>query len=683
MRIKVRITILMISSALLLTAVFFFLNWMRDQQWELGTEQLLMRTLNIAWKKSSDDAFSEINQIKNQVLDNAIQEAICKSNNSDDLISRFKSVTNNQPIWQAEILDESGFVKLATTNNSDFYSITPPSIVQKVLHSSLGELRYFGQSDRRKYSWIIATRIRCKSNTYKVLTIALEAHPRLKNLADGLASSVLIMNLEGKEVVSTVPGLFSKMKTLIPIRRNSVIETKYKHITYKLVSQPLYDPDSRAIGVLVWFSDITSQTRRNFNMTLIEFFLALTFTTVLTIILYRYLRHALDPLGRSVEVLNALAIGNFQKAIDEDDEETEDEAGSIAKGVAHLRNEMLNLQILRDERLRSAQQQSRLIREQLRLLAESLDSQSQKEVVQSLDSLKGNSANNQLVDLATVLTRMSGLVTNQHRKLISLLNELKQAMETKALFASLQQELEIGRQMQLSILPVEVPNVKEVDIASVIIPAREIGGDFYDYFLLDNNHLGIVIADVSGKGVPAAFFMAIARSLLKNIASYTSDVASTVKQLNDLLCQDNNQMMFVTVFYAVLTIDSGVLEYVNAGHNPPVFISKNKLPHFLPAQGNLALAVESDQSYQSSSITLSAGDIIFLYTDGVTEASRQDGMLFGEERLIEELELSRLTKEISLDHINENLIKKLRVFEDGAHQADDITCLILKYTGLH
>jgi phosphoserine phosphatase RsbU/P len=338
---------------------------------------------------------------------------------------------------------------------------------------------------------------------------------------------------------------------------------------------------------------------------------------------------------------------------------------------------MLNLQMLREERIRTRQQQERLIRRQLKLLAESLDESSRVEILKALEpEAEGRtSSDNDLAELARILGQMSGLVTTQQDRLVGLLKELRSAMEQQAILVTLQQELEIARSMQLSILPRQAPATDAVRVAALMIPAKEVGGDFYDYFLIDDDHLALVVADVSGKGIPAAFFMAISRTLLKSNALYVREPAQVVARLNDQLCAENEQMMFVTVFFGVLRLSTGEMSYVNAGHNPPLIGSRLRGVDMLPKGQNMALAVMDELSYITGQVTLAKGDTLLLYTDGVTEATNRAGELFGEARLVDIVGALHDAG----DDLPQAVLRAVREFENGAAQADDITCVAVRY----
>jgi sigma-B regulation protein RsbU (phosphoserine phosphatase) len=210
-----------------------------------------------------------------------------------------------------------------------------------------------------------------------------------------------------------------------------------------------------------------------------------------------------------------------------------------------------------------------------------------------------------------------------------------------------------------------------------MLPAKEVGGDFFDFFLIDEDTLAVVIADVSGKGVPAALFMVIAKTLIKNNAQYGLNPGEVFVIVNNLLCKDNEEDMFVTAFMGFLDISSGKFTCVNAGHNPPLIKRGDEFEWFRTKHG-MALGAMEDMFYQEAETVLLPGDMLYLYTDGVTEAVNPAEELFGEGRL---MEAARSFREADAREFTRLIKREIDVFADGAEQADDITMLVLKYWG--
>lgn len=248
-------------------------------------------------------------------------------------------------------------------------------------------------------------------------------------------------------------------------------------------------------------------------------------------------------------------------------------------------------------------------------------------------------------------------------------------------------ELSIAHEIQSSMLPKIFPpytEKKEIDLYATMQPAKEVGGDFYDFYLLDERHLVIVVADVAGKGVSASLFMVIAKTILKNFlltAIGEDDLAAAVACTNDQLCQNNEALMFVTAFIGMLDLKTGRFVYVNAGHNPPVlYRAAEDACHYLKTKKTFVLGVMEGRDYLRQECMLSPGDRLFLYTDGVTEALNESNDMYGEERLLACMNQSHMGSK-SCQELLLAVRESLAAHVGTADQSDDITMLALMYRG--
>ena len=251
---------------------------------------------------------------------------------------------------------------------------------------------------------------------------------------------------------------------------------------------------------------------------------------------------------------------------------------------------------------------------------------------------------------------------------------LQEALASRDRLVALRQELLVASQVQTAVLPAALPVTEHFDVHASMTPAREIGGDFYDFFSLDDDRMGLVIADVSDKGIPAALFTMVSRALLKAAARNHASPAKCLQEVNELVSQDNDACMFVTLFYAVLDLRDGRLVYSNGGHNPPRLVRAGEVQE-VPATGDIALGIALDHEFHDSEIPLQIGDTLFLYTDGITEACNAAEDEFGEQRLDD------LLHELSDDGAAgtvEAIVGAVEEFAAGVAQFDDMTCMALR-----
>lgn len=296
-------------------------------------------------------------------------------------------------------------------------------------------------------------------------------------------------------------------------------------------------------------------------------------------------------------------------------------------------------------------------------------------------------AGNEVHALATEFEMMAAMIRRQHtalqdanasleQRVMERTEQLRVSMAEKERISS---ELRIASAIQQSILPQTFPpfpDRQDIDLYATSLPAREMGGDFYDFFLIDEHRLGLVIADVSGKGVPAAIFMAVSRTVIKAGAMTGIDPGECLLRANLLLCQENDAAMFVTTFYGWVDLRTGLLRYANAGHNRPYLLRSNGDVDTVPAIKGIALAVTESASFEVNTVTLHPGDGLFLFTDGITEAMNPAGDLFGDHRLDTCL---RETSRHAPRPLLESVLEAVRTFADGAPQSDDITALAFHY----
>ena len=268
-----------------------------------------------------------------------------------------------------------------------------------------------------------------------------------------------------------------------------------------------------------------------------------------------------------------------------------------------------------------------------------------------------------------------------HYMKTSLKEYIAKLTEATAAKERIESELKIASEIQMGILPKKFPpfpDRTEFDIFATIKPAKEVGGDFYDFFFIDQEHLCFIIADVSGKGIPAAIFMAVTRTLIKAIATPGMTSGEILTKVNEELCIGNDSNMFVTVFCGILNTKTGEVIYTNAGHNPPLIIHKGKEVTWLEGERNIMAGAMEQFVYKTEKFILQDGDKVFMYTDGVTEAMNEREELFTDDRLEKEI---ITIQEKPVREIVAGIMEKVVSFAHGAPQSDDITMMVVKFNG--
>jgi sigma-B regulation protein RsbU (phosphoserine phosphatase) len=267
------------------------------------------------------------------------------------------------------------------------------------------------------------------------------------------------------------------------------------------------------------------------------------------------------------------------------------------------------------------------------------------------------------------------------RKTVRHLEVIKSALKSRDELVAVQRDLTTAARIQQSLLPnvfPPFPKRNEFEIHAEMITAKNVGGDFYDFYFLDDDRLAFAIGDVSGKGIPAAIYMAVCRTLLKATAHQVAHPGEVLRRVNALLIPESEATTFVTIFYGILNTRTGEVQYSNGGHNSPVLVRSSGEVEQLPMTDGFLVGKIEHQDYDAKKIQLQKGDTLFLYTDGVTEAMDSNMNMFEEERLTSYLKKSN---GLSTRELAKGSIAHLKAFAGNAPQSDDITVLILRYLG--
>ena len=265
-------------------------------------------------------------------------------------------------------------------------------------------------------------------------------------------------------------------------------------------------------------------------------------------------------------------------------------------------------------------------------------------------------------------------------KAIEQVRYIRESQQEHNQLESIKNDLAIAGEIQQTILPRSFPPFPEltevVDIYASMTPAKDVVGDFYDFFQIDDERIGLVIADVSGKGVPASLFMAVSRTLLRATALRGVSSAECLTYANKLLCKESLDSMFVTVFYGIYHYKTGMMDYTNAGHNPPYLLRGGRTVECLPVASNFVVGVFDDIEFESNTLTFGIGDTLLLYTDGVTEAFNDKREQFSESNLQDIL--ASMHESSSAKEVVTSVLQSVKTFSGDYPQSDDITLLSLQ-----
>ncbi|MDQ6435502.1 SpoIIE family protein phosphatase [Mesorhizobium sp. LHD-90] len=591
-----------------------------------------------------------------------------------------------------QILDRNGHIVVSSSALAEPPRLLDISTIAAIVDGQ--EPAGIRQVSSDAFRIVAAKRFESWDGEPTVLAVGSKASGPLKSFGEAMDAEGYLVSTRGRLVEGTESQLWQDLDLTFPQRTGSVQQAERGDRLYAVTAIPLADISAGSAGLLVAAQDATESLLALDRLTLLTVIIMAAVAVLTVGGLYFYLRHSFNPLRRAVTILTALARGDTSATLVR---RSDDEIGQIASAITELRHNLVAFNEARRQRELQRRRQERFVRRQMESLAGTLEPGARDEVLSDLGRIvaatRGGTEptgeidpvarlireDDQLGPIAAVLQQMSGRVVEQHRRLSELVARLREALVRETQLATLQQELSIARDLQRSVLPADFPPRPTFAVKGLMQSANEVGGDFYDFFERRDGKLVFVIADVSGKGVPAAFFMAISRTLLKAIALFENDPAVCVRQLNDLLVVDNDQMMFVTLVFGVFDPKTGHVDFVNAGHAAPIRMRPDGSVETIVESTDVAVAVVGSVEFTSHSIDLAPGEAILLYTDGVTEAFDPGGDQFGEERLLASLE--SFGGAPGPDAVAEGVLAAVKSFENGGHQSDDITLLVVRYSG--
>lgn len=497
-----------------------------------------------------------------------------------------------------------------------------------------------------------------------VLSASLGGEVALHRIAQAMGAAVLLRDRAGVPLAASASWLLSEAGGTV---------TRGGRI-YRTESMPLLNSAGAAIGEIQVMAEVTAEAQARQLVLLLAGALLVIAASATCLALYRIIRDALDPLTELARALQAVARGDIfaSAAIGT----RGDEVGAIGQALEALRANTLTLDRLEARARLAGHRERAVIGREIARLAEVLEGRERSEILGLLGA--------EGATLAPAFARLSGHVAQQHRAMATLLAErtrdldlVREALEERTQLSRMREELDVARRLQLSSVPTVFPQSADFRLHATMLPAKEVGGDFCDVFMLDDHRLALMIGDASGKGVGAAIFIAMARSLLRAAIGRGASPAEALAQANDTLAADNPTLMFATAIVAVLDCTTGVLTYANAGHNAPRLRAADGREGELTLPDGIALGVMDGFAFEDRRHRLIPGDHVLFFTDGVTEAIGPGQVLFGDARLAAVMREAARAPAPLLDAVQ----RAVERFAASEPQADDITMLALSWRG--
>lgn len=511
----------------------------------------------------------------------------------------------------------------------------------------------------------------------------------LSQLKDDTGAEALIVNRRGRLLVGTDPQVWDAVGGTARLREGASQESRDGGRVWSLAAFPLEAELGHLVAQVITVRDVSAADAEQRRVSLITFAAIGGFLLLSLLALSYYLRRSLSPLTDGVRVLDALSHGDTQAAVEVGEGRGNDELARIAEAVNTFRTQTIALRRHRRRAARRQRQQERFIRGEMTRLSSTLNQEERKDILTDLAEIEAPAAarkearadvpadedtTGDLQVMGFAFQKMADRVGRQQERLRTLVAELQEALRTQTAYMALQHDLQVATRVQRSFLPGETLDTASSHIHATMHAAKEVGGDFYDFFPLDDHRIGVVIGDVAGKGVPASLFMAVTRTVIRATARYVEDgPGKCLEMVNETLVDASRSDLFVTVFYGIYDQRDGSLVYANGGHNPPVLVAPGRAER-LPLTGGVALAMFEGLPYEVGRVEIPPDGKLFIYTDGVPEATNREEEEFGYERM--EANLLTSAERSPRDTI-ETMLRTVEEFVGEAAQFDDITMLVL------
>ena len=565
-----------------------------------------------------------------------------------------------------------------------------------------------GNDLQRNLAIVAATPLFADERVVGLAVYSTDIHKAIAEMEEVTRSTVVVVNRRGRLLAGTAQDLWRDLAYSVDLLDfESLQNLEIGDRVYSVIVVPQAAELGSLVANLVSVRDVTeiaAQQRRLGNLMIGGTAAALA---VVVVLLNVYMAWAFAPLAAGIGMLNALSSGNLN--VRTEAANTRDEIGRIANALNVFRAKLVAMDRFRQSRERQRGRQERFIRREMNELAETLDEEEQAAVLDELQQIEdlvqrratttdntferaakelegirreqdpnrdgepldeSSAERDGIAMMALAFQKMSVRVQKQNQS-------LREALAIKNALIAIQKELDIAARVQLSLLPPPLPENPAFQLRGMMKPAKEVGGDFYDFFRIDDRHIGIAVADVSGKGVPAALFMVMARTVLRATVKIVESPGQVLERVNDFLVRHNSEDLFVTFFYGVLHLRTGSFTYANGGHNPPLLVHEQEAKP-LEMTGGVALGMFDGLTYDNASLDLSAGDRIIFISDGVTEAFNEAGEEFGDDRF---LEAAAALPVQDAEADVKDIVREVEDFAGDAPQFDDITCVSLSFNG--
>lgn len=616
--------------------------------------------------------------------------------------SVLEQLRSDQDADRFEILSKVGGLLYSSLSGVFLTSVVSDAQARDAMASG-NIISGLGNDRQRNIAIAVGVPIRKNGEVVGIGVISTDIREAIAEMETVTRSTVLIVNRRGRLLAGSGQAIWTELQGLVDLLLPDSLQTieSGDHVYSVLVAPQIANLGSLR-GNLISVREVTEVAERQRQLGNIMIGGTVVALALVVLLLTFYMAWSFAPLSRGINMLDDLSRGDLGARLQSANEK--DEVGRIGIALNNFRSKLVAMERFRQSRERQRGRQERFIRHEMTQLAATLDDEERATVLEelhaiedavrhraaTLDSSFANVAKNVeemdltedpsdseveasrehdgLAMMALAFQKMSDRVQNQNR-------QLRAALETKNTLVAIQKELDIAARVQLSLVPSAQPPSSSYEISGTMQPAKEVGGDFFDHFRLSDHNIGIVIADVSGKGVPAALFMVMTRTVLRSIVQVVRSPGKVLERVNNFLEKNNKEELFVTLFYGILDERTGRFTYANGGHNSPLLVDEMGVRP-LDLTGGVVLGMIDGLEYEESHVDLVPGNRLICITDGVTEAFNSELEAYGDDRF--EAAAGKLPDEQSTNEDVRAIVGDVKEFVDGAAQFDDITCVVIR-----
>ena len=696
MQIRTRISLLSAAVTIVVAAAITFAALQREVLIDKRYSNQIIADQLILWNKIKDGMIDDMEDLVWFLQEN---RSLLDALEAENLVeiqrvgNKIKEELESEPaVDRVDLILPDGSLAYSSQTAVFPSAIISNAVIEDVLESEI-PVRGVGNDKQRNTALVYGTPIYGDDGSVLALgVLGLDISIALLEFEEVNFASVVIVNRRGRILAATGENLWDRYSELIDISEANNLQTIEDEGRYfSVIVLPQTAELGGLVGRLLNIREVTELVTRQQQISRRTLLVAVVFLVLAVLGVYLYMAHAFAPLVEGVGVLSALSKGDLRARIERST--GNDEVGMIANAVNVFHNNLLTIQRIRRSRERQYGRQQRFIFREMQGLADTLDGDERDELLTELQELgdlveqkaglrskqtdvaktenseQGEQSSDSLAMLAQAFQGMSNRVQNQHQR-------LRDALATKEALIALRNELNIATRVQQSLLPPNVELSSAYKIWGGMWPAKEVGGDFYDFFPLDDHRLAIAIADVSGKGVPAALFTVMARTMLHASAAFLNSPGKALSVINNFLESNNDEGLFVTVFYGILDIQTGKFRYANGGHNPPIILD-SKGARSLETTSGMVLAMFRNILYKDTEIDLEPDARLVMLTDGIPEAFNAEEEAFGDDRLLKTIEA--LPENSTPEEDVEFIVNTVNKFVGDAPQFDDIACVVFRF----